>query len=128
LGHFLKSLVVRLTEMGLDFLELLKRIERDEVHMSVGDLFSYHFYAHPLRFQHVAYPVGYLFACSHHGDIIFVWYVPKVINLLFWDDKGVAGLVRVDVQESYRQFVFIDLIGWNLTFDDFGENAVGHFL
>ncbi len=126
MGHFFERFVVGLANVRDMILKLPNIIERDEMDMSMGDLFADDLYTYTLRFEDFPNAVGDLLGRGHHCLIVLVRQIPEVIYLFLWYHKGMPRLIRIDIQEGQGLFILVNFIGRNFSFDDLGEDTVSH--
>jgi hypothetical protein len=66
--------------------------------------------------------------CSIQKQRVALWFQLEEITKMFsWNDKGMAKMDGVDIENRYYLLIFKEDFRGNLTVDDFAENAIVHY-
>ena len=68
---------------------------------------------------------GFAHQAAQHRAV-FRLYMQQALYVFFGDDQNMHRCCRPNVAECQQLIVFIDLLAWNFTFNDFTKNAITH--
>lgn len=102
---------------GLEFgpckVDIIGRLHWHQMHMGVRDFKPYHRYTDPLAFNSFLKSHSNLFCKHHHVLQISILHIKNVINLLFRNNKNMAGYQRHQVKKSYEPVILQYYMGRN---------------
>jgi hypothetical protein len=125
-GHFGQGGVIRLCQLIGQTPELIDGGKRYQFDMSVRNLNTLDNFTNETRLNHRPKLVGYPPNCFHKRLVVVIFEIPDESDLFLGDYQRMAGLNRVNVQESERLGIFENFVAGNLAVNDFGKYCLLH--